>query len=90
MKTYKKGYLVTNFWPYYRKKHLTQATRITEPFAVETREGKLICQNGYLAVDSKGFPYPIDKEEFESIYEKVKNATRIEQRRGATRARSEA
>ena len=71
MKTYKKGNLITIDWPCYRKKHLTQAQRILEPFEVETTEGKLVCQDGYLAIDSRGFPYPIDKEEFETIYEKV-------------------
>ena len=70
MKTYRKGELVTIDWPCYRKKRLTQAIRISEPFEVETTEGTLICQDGYLAIDSRGFPYPIDKEEFETIYEK--------------------
>lgn len=71
MEKYKKGNLVTLCWPWYRKKNLTQAIRIVGPFEVETTEGTLTCQNGYLAVDSRGFPYPIDKEEFETIYEKV-------------------
>jgi len=71
MKTYKKVELVTILWPYYRKKYLTQAIRIEGPFEVETTEGTLICQDGYLAVDSRGFPYPIDKEEFETIYKKA-------------------
>jgi len=69
MKTYRKGELVTLDWPCYRKKHLTQAIRIIGPFKVETTEGILACQDGYLAIDSRGFPYPIDKEEFENIYE---------------------
>jgi len=73
MKTYKKGNLITITlnWSYYHKKHLTQAHRIVGPFEVETTEGKLTCQDGYLAIDSRGFPYPIDKEEFETIYEKI-------------------
>ena len=70
MESFKKGNLATLNRPYYHKKHLTQATRIEGPFEVETTEGELVCQDGYLAVDSRGYPYPIDKEEFEAIYEK--------------------
>lgn len=57
-------------WPRYRKRYLTQATRISGPFEVETREGTLICQDGWLAIDSEGHPYPIASSEFERIYEK--------------------
>lgn len=55
----------------YKKKVTTKAMRIDGPFAVKTREGELTCQDGYLAVDSEGYPYPIAKSEFEAIYEKV-------------------
>ena len=55
----------------YRKKHLTRAVRIDGPFDVETREGLLHCADGYLALDSDGWPYPIAREEFERIYEPV-------------------
>jgi hypothetical protein len=52
----------------YRKATLTQAVRIDGPFVVETQEGWLICQDGWLALDSRGWPYPIDATEFERIY----------------------
>ena len=55
----------------YRKKTLTTAVRIEGPFIVYTREGQLSCKDGYLAIDSGGFPYPIDREEFERIYEEI-------------------
>lgn len=55
----------------YRKKVTTKAMRIEGPFAVKTREGELTCQDGYLAVDAHGYPYPIAKEEFDAIYEPV-------------------
>lgn len=58
-------------WNVYRKDATVPAIRIEEPFEVETTEGTLICQDGYLAIDSRGYPYPIDKIEFENIYEKV-------------------
>jgi len=58
-------------WAIYRKTRPVRATRINGPFTVETREGVLGCRDGYVAVDSGGWPYPIDKEEFDRIYEKV-------------------
>jgi hypothetical protein len=56
---------------HYRKKVLTPAVRVDGPFTVETRNGTLTCEDGYLAVDAHGWPYPIDKDEFERIYEKA-------------------
>jgi hypothetical protein len=56
-------------WPKYRKRVLTHAKRIAGPFTVETSEGTLTCKDGYLACDARGYPYPIDKAEFELIYE---------------------
>lgn len=53
----------------YAKKRLTMARKVEGPFKVETREGTLQCRNGYLALDSEGYPYPIAAEEFEKIYE---------------------
>jgi len=53
----------------YVKTRKTRAARVPGPFTVETREGYLSCPDGYLALDSEGFPYPIAKDEFENIYE---------------------
>ena len=53
----------------YRKKTITPAIRMDGPFAVKTREGTLKCPDGYLAIDSAGWPYPIAVDEFERIYE---------------------
>lgn len=58
-------------WLRYRKIITTKAIRIEGPFDVKAREGKLSCPDGYLAVDSGGYPYPIAKDEFERIYELV-------------------
>jgi len=52
----------------FRKKVLTRAIRINTEFTVETSEGKLSCKDGYLAIDARGYPYPIAKDEFEKIY----------------------
>jgi hypothetical protein len=56
-------------WPLYRKIALTHAIRVAGPFVVETSEGPLNCEDGYLAVDARGYPYPIATAEFELIYE---------------------
>ena len=58
-------------WKAYKKKRLTTAIRISGPFEVLTREGVLTCPDGYLALDSQDWPYPIAKDEFETIYEEV-------------------
>jgi hypothetical protein len=58
-------------WPLYRKVALTHATRIDGPFTVVTSEGPLECQDGYLALDARGYPYPIAADEFGLIYEET-------------------
>jgi len=58
-------------WPGYRKVSITHALRIAGPFTVETSEGPLHCEDGFLAVDARGYPYPIAREEFAMIYERV-------------------
>ena len=68
----RKGNFDSSKWKTYRKKVLTKATRMNKPFIVETLEGLLKCEDGYLAEDSNGYPYPIDKKEFDKIYVEVK------------------
>lgn len=53
----------------YRKTSITRAVRVDGPFTVETSEGPLRCADGYLAIDARGYPYPIAADEFELIYE---------------------
>jgi hypothetical protein len=65
------GELDVEAWPLYRKTALTHAIRVAGPFTVETSEGPLTCEDGYLAVDARGYPYPIAAGEFELIYELV-------------------
>lgn len=58
-------------WPAYRKKVDTRMIRVAGPFVVETSEGPLSCEDGFLAVDARGYPYPIAVGEQELIYEPV-------------------
>jgi hypothetical protein len=58
-------------WTKFRKVALTSATRIDGPFTVATSEGPLHCADGWLALDARGYPYPIATEEFALIYEEV-------------------
>lgn len=55
----------------FRKKVTTKAVRMVGPFKVVTREGVLECDDGWLAIDSGGWPYPISAQEFARIYEPV-------------------
>lgn len=59
-------------WKLYRKTALTHATRVDGPFVVMTSEVPIRCEDGYLAIDARGYPYPIAKNEFELIYKEVK------------------
>jgi hypothetical protein len=60
-------------WQLWKKKQLTRAMRMRGPFTVETREGPLACPDGWLAIDSQGWPYPIAADEFDAIYERVED-----------------
>lgn len=75
MKTYGKDHLPEHVtdgnWDFYRKIRTTQAIRIKGAFKVITREGELICKNGYLALDASGYPYPIEAKEFKKLYERA-------------------
>jgi hypothetical protein len=54
----------------YRKKTLTYAVRMDEPFEVNTLEGKHTGKAGdYLAIGAHGEMYPIDAAVFEATYE---------------------
>lgn len=52
----------------FRKTSLTRMARIAGPFQVQTSEGLLSCQDGFLAVDARGYPYPIATDEQKQIY----------------------
>lgn len=58
-------------WAEYRKTEPVKARRMNGPFTVQTREGIVECEDGWLAVDNGGYPYPIADDEFENIYEPV-------------------
>lgn len=53
----------------FKKNVPTKMVRVEGPFTVDTSEGPTYCQDGWLAVDSHGSPYPISVEEQEAIYE---------------------
>ncbi|HEY1179791.1 MAG TPA: hypothetical protein VGF17_26855, partial [Phytomonospora sp.] len=38
------------------------------PFTVQTREGVLASEGGWLAIDSDGYPYPIAEDEMSAVY----------------------
>lgn len=54
----------------FRKTRLTEAIKISGTFYCVTSEGNVAsCTDGWLAVDSRGYPYPVNSAEFESTYE---------------------
>lgn len=64
----------SDIWLQYRKRVPTRAIKIDGPFTVRTSEGPLHCQDGYLAKDARGYPYPIATAEFALSYDKVSDA----------------
>jgi hypothetical protein len=57
-------------WPEYRKTKTTRAVRISGPFEVVTvhDETPVRCEDGWLALDQHGHPYPIGDAEFRRTY----------------------
>lgn len=53
----------------WRKTATTWAVKIDGPFAVQTQEGTLACEDGWLALDSEQHPYPIASSVFADTYE---------------------
>lgn len=73
MKTFNKNNIPSDAeWKLYQKKVKTKAVRIEGSFIVETSEGPLKCQDGFLCIDARGYPYPVATEEFELIYQECK------------------
>lgn len=59
----------------YRKKTLTKAVRMPEPFSVETLEGTMEGKrDDYLMIGVNGEMYPCDAEIFAKTYELAKEA----------------
>ena len=59
-------------WQSYRKTSTTRMVRMPGPFRVmtsETDNEPFLCEDGYLAVDARGYPYPIAASEHAHIYE---------------------
>jgi hypothetical protein len=64
-------------WGTFRKSVPTQAIRIHGPFRVETSESEnepFFCEDGWLAIDARGYPYAIADAEFTQIYEPAEAA----------------
>lgn len=63
-------------WKLYVKTVPTRMMRIKGPFRVMTTESEnepFYCEDGYLAVDARGYPYAIAAEEQEKIYRELGN-----------------
>lgn len=54
---------------YYYRTQPVKAVRIDGPFRVRTPHGDVECDDGWLAFDAGGAPYPIAADEFENLYE---------------------
>lgn len=71
MITFSRDAIPEHGWREYRKISTTMMVRIDGPFYVETTEGRSHCDDGWLAIDARGNPYPVAADEHELIYEPV-------------------
>ena len=58
-------------WRVFRKIVPTRAMRMEGPFRVATSESEnepFLCEDGWLVIDARGYPYAIAREEFNAIY----------------------
>jgi hypothetical protein len=53
----------------YRRKNVTWMMRVETPFKVVTQHGIVECDDGYVAVDEEGWPYPISISVHAKAYE---------------------
>lgn len=61
---------------YFKEYRKTTNTQIAGPYphevTVVTRNGTVVVgPGGYVAIDAHGYPYPVDGDEFQKIYELV-------------------
>jgi hypothetical protein len=66
--TYDREHLPGGPYYLYKKKVPIIAHRMDGPFQVLTSEGPLTCQDGWLCMDARGYPYPVAADEFTLIY----------------------
>ncbi len=62
----------------YQKTYSPMAIKMDAPFTCVTLEGNIVnCDDGWLVVDSHGFPYPVDRLEFEKTYKPTDQSRRL-------------
>lgn len=71
MTTFDRSNLPETGWTTWRKLVPTDMVRIQGPFTAITSDGPAFCEDGWLAIDARGYPYPIDAGEQAIIYEQV-------------------
>lgn len=74
LKAYDRDHLPEGEWREYRQRCTRWMVPAGGPFIVHTKEGAYSLGDGwtgFVAVDTHGYPYPIDAEEHAVIYEAV-------------------
>lgn len=62
---------IADGWQEFVKTTSTKMVRMTGPFACQTKEGLVECEDGYLAIDAEGYPYPVAKSIHDKTYKLV-------------------
>lgn len=70
----------------HRKKAITQIARVEGQFTCMTSNGPVQCDNGYVAIDRDGYPYPISVKAFDEAYVEINSEAEAEANREAISA----
>lgn len=68
---YTKDNMPLGEWLPFNRRTPAEMIRMTGSFVVETREGTVVCLDGWIARDSAGYPYPIAADEQAASWEPV-------------------
>jgi len=60
-----------NHWAPYLNTNATFARRMEGPFVTYDGVDYLRCEDGYLCMDERGFPYPVGATRFEESYKQI-------------------
>ena len=68
-RVYSKGDMPSKTLQPFRKAAVTWMVRMDGPFAVKTIDGNIAyCEDGWIAVDSMGYPYPVAADVHDTDY----------------------
>lgn len=68
---YTRDCLPDDGWEEFSRSNTTKMVRIDGPFTITTKGEEVRCEDGWLALDSDGDPYPVDAQVHRTSYTQV-------------------